>query len=91
MKKVIILLFPICLFSQQKLTLEEIWGKFAFQSKSTSGFNVLRNGNTYSEIYTGSDGVSMIGEFDLKTGNKIRDIVNGNDVKFNGSLFSALL
>lgn len=86
MKKwILILLFvPVLGWAQQKLTLDEIWGKYAFFPKSASGFNVLKNGLNYVEVKDGSDGVATLSEYDLKTGKKIKDIVSGNDVKFNG-------
>jgi len=70
--------------AQPKLNLEDIWAKAAFASKSNSGFNVLNNGLTYVTVGVDpNSGTLTLSEFELKTGNKIKDLVNGNDVKFN--------
>ncbi len=85
MKRLIILLavFPAIYFSQQKLTLDEIWGKFAFSAKRAEGFNVRNNGLNYVDIEE-SAGVNSLWEYELKTSKKIKELVNGNDPKFNG-------
>ncbi|MCC6369524.1 MAG: S9 family peptidase [Bacteroidia bacterium] len=85
MKKLILLycLAPLLIFSQQNINLDNIWGKYIFGAKSTQGFNVLKNGLNYVEVTEAADGVALLSEFELKSGKKIRDIVNGNDTKFN--------
>ena len=80
---VLILIFPFILYSQQKLTLEEIWGKYAFSAKSTDGFNVLNNGLNYADVTELSAGVMALCEYELKTGKKIREIANGSNIIFN--------
>jgi len=86
MKRLFVFVLCAALYSnaQQKLTVEEIWGKFAFSSRSAQGFNVLKNGVNYADLAEAADGVVTLSEFELTTGKKIRDIVNGNDVKFDG-------
>lgn len=74
--------------AQQTLTLDEIWGKYAFSAKFAQGFNVLNNGTSYVEVKEAADGVSTLMEFELQTGNKMKDLVNGNDVKFKNRLLS---
>jgi len=69
--------------AQQTISLEDIWGKYSFSAKSVQGFNVLNNGTSYVEVKDAADGVATLVEFDLKTGNKIKDLVSGNDLKFN--------
>lgn len=80
---VLILIFPFILYSQQKLTLEEIWGKYAFSAKATDGFNVLNNGLNYADVTELSAGVMALCEYELKTGKKIREIANGSNIIFN--------
>jgi dipeptidyl-peptidase-4 len=87
MKRLIILLFlfPFIFVAQTKITLEDIWSKGTFSPKGAQGFNVLKNGMNYVEIKDAStDGVLVLSEFELKSGKKIKDLVNGNDLKFNG-------
>lgn len=86
MKKTLFLalVLPFIGLSQQKLTLDEIWGKYVFSSKSTEGFNVLKNGVNYAAVEVGKNGAASLGEYELKSGNKIREIANGKDVQWNG-------
>ena len=85
MKQLIYLfiLLPILAVSQTKITIEDVWSKGTFSPKGAQGFNVLKNGVNYVEIKDATtDGVLVLSEFELKSGKKIRDLVNGNDVKF---------
>jgi dipeptidyl-peptidase-4 len=84
MKKFILVLFilPLTFFSQQKLTLEDIWAKGIFSAKYAQGFNVMNDGVNYVDIESyGSQ--TNLSQFDLKTGKKIKELVKGEDVKFN--------
>ncbi len=84
MKKFILVLFilPLTFFSQQKLTLEDIWAKGIFYAKYAQGFNVMNDGVNYVDIESyGSQ--TNLSQFDLKTGKKIKELVKGEDVKFN--------
>ena len=84
MKKFILVLFilPFTFFSQQKLTLEDIWAKGIFSAKYAQGFNVMNDGVNYVDIESyGSQ--TNLSQFDLKTGKKIKELVKGEDVKFN--------
>ena len=84
MKKFILVLFilPFTFFSQQKLTLEDIWAKGIFYAKYAQGFNVMNDGVNYVDIESyGSQ--TNLSQFDLKTGKKIKELVKGEDVKFN--------
>ena len=84
MKKFILVLFilPLTFFSQQKLTLEDIWAKGIFSAKYAQGFNVMNDGVNYVDIESyGSQ--TNLSQFDLKAGKKIKVLVKGEDVKFN--------
>ena len=84
MKRIFLLLvaIPVLSYSQQKLTLDEIWGKFAFSAKTAGGFNVLNNGLNYVNIEETSKSVNLC-EYELKTGKKLKELVIGTEVTFN--------
>lgn len=86
MKKIalLFLIIPTFIFAQQKITLEDIWSKGAFYPKSTQGFNVMNDGLNYSDIEQTAEGVASLCKYELKTGKKIKEIVNGNDIKIAG-------
>ncbi len=85
MKKLafLLLLIPVLSFSQKKLTLEDIWASGKFYAKHAAGFNVMNDGVNYVDIVN-TNGQLVLSQFDLKTGNKIKDLVNAADIKFNG-------
>ncbi|MBL7919578.1 MAG: S9 family peptidase [Bacteroidia bacterium] len=85
MKKLafLLLLIPVLSFSQKKLTLEDIWASGKFFAKHAAGFNVMNDGVNYVDIIN-TNGQLVLSQFDLKTGNKIKDLVNAADIKFNG-------
>jgi len=77
------LIIPAFIFSQQKLTLEDIWVKGTFSSKSAQGFNVLKDGLNYVDIDVNKDdGSEGIYKFELKSQKRTTLLVSGNDVKF---------
>lgn len=80
-KKIIVLLFllPSLFFAQQKITPEDIWSKGTFAAKSAQGFNVLKDGLNYAAIEE-----SNLCKYELKSGKKLVEIVNGSDLMFNG-------
>ncbi len=84
MKKVVFILIalPVLIFSQQKITLEDIWANNIFQAQYAAGFNVMNDGLNYVDIIE-TNGQSTLSQFELKTGNKIKDLVRSEDVKFN--------
>lgn len=88
MKKLIaaLVVFPFVFFSQKTITLEDIWSKGTFASKSTRSFYMLNNGLNYTELEEQPDGSFGISEFELKTGTKLRVMVSSSDVVFNGKL-----
>jgi dipeptidyl-peptidase 4 len=80
----LLLFIPAALLSQQKLTLEEIWGRYAFFPKSAQGFNVLQDGQNYIDMDQSSDGVAVLSKYDLKSGKKQSDIMSSADAKLGG-------
>lgn len=84
MKKLVFILIsiPVLVFSQQKLTLENIWASGMFYAKHAESFNVMNDGVNYVDI-VGQAGEFTLSQFDLKTGNKIKDLVKASDLKFN--------
>jgi dipeptidyl-peptidase 4 len=79
----LILIIPILSFSQQKITLEDIWAKGAFASKSAQGFNVLKDGSSYVDIAINEkDGTEGIYLFNLKTQKKIKQLVAASELKY---------
>jgi hypothetical protein len=86
MKKIIGLLFilPLFVLSQQKVTLEDIWVKGTFASKAAQGFNVLKDGLSYVDVESPVGVSPVLAMYELKTAKKIKEIVNGGDLKYNG-------
>ena len=84
MKKLVfvLLLIPVLSFSQKKITLEDIWVNGKFFAKHAAGFNVMNDGVNYVDIVN-SNGQLILSQFDLKTGNKVKDLVSAADIKFN--------
>ncbi len=68
--------------AQQRVTLEDIWVKYAFVGKSTQGFNAMSDGLHYTDIEE-ADGYNVISKYQIKTGKKVADLVNSKDVKYN--------
>ncbi len=84
MKKLILLiaLIPTLFFAQQKITLEDIWVKKAFYPKSAEGFNVMNDGLHYVDIEQIA-GQNVLCQYEIKSGKKIKELVNASDIKFN--------
>ena len=85
MKKLILFLFiaPFIAVGQQKLTVEDIWGKYIFRSASATGFNVLRDGLTYVERGENQAGDVLLLKYDLKTGKPIGEMAR-DDISYDG-------
>lgn len=83
MKKIIVLflIFPALIYAQEKITLEDIWIKYAFYPKSSQGFNVMNDGIHYADV--ANETGSLI-QFDLLSGSKTKELVKGSDLLFNG-------
>jgi dipeptidyl-peptidase 4 len=75
------LLLPVLIVAQQKITLEDIWSKGTFAAKNATGFNVMKDGQTYAQVDVSADGVSSLVQYDLRSQKKIKELVNGNDLK----------
>lgn len=84
MKRLIlfILLVPIVFLAQQKITLEDIWVKYAFYPKSAEGFNVMNDGLHYVDIEQ-IGGQNTLCQYEIKSGKKIKELVKAEDIKFN--------
>ncbi len=88
MKKILLatfLFFSTLNHSQNKITLQDIWVNYTFYPKSAAGFNVLNDGLNYVDVETVA-GVNTLCQYELKSGKKIKELVNGNDLKL-GSKF----
>jgi len=83
MKKLffVFIISAITLPAQQKITLEDLWVKYAFVGKGPQGFNALNDGLHYTEIDE-ADGYYVISKFSIKTGKKVGEIANSKDVKY---------
>lgn len=76
----VLFLFSVQLLSaQQKITLENIYLDNVFTSKSIPGFNVMKNGISFSKIERKGD-QSVVSIYDLKSG-KHQKILYTNPVK----------
>lgn len=87
MKKVILtlLVLPALVYAQQRLNLEEIWGKYSFYPKSAQGFNVLKDGQSYVDIATDKkDGSENLYSYELKSQKQSGLLVKGSDVTIDG-------
>jgi len=85
MKKIIAVFVVICSLAvnaQTRITLEDIWVKYAFAAKGAQGFNTMKDGLHYTDI-TEVDGYNVISKFLIKNSTKVSDLVNSKDVKFN--------
>ena len=71
MQKVIlfILFIPTLFLGQQKITLEDIWVKYAFLPKSAEGFNVMNDGLHYVDIEELA-GQKVLCQYEIKSGKK---------------------
>lgn len=87
MKKLFFMLLaaPALIFAQQRLALEDIWAKGTFSSKSAQGFNVLKDGQSYVDIASETEGgVPNLFKYDLKTQKQTALLVKGSDIMFEG-------
>jgi len=84
MKKIVSLLIltAASLFSQQKLSLQEIWGSGKFYAKQAESFNVLNDGLHYADIEE-VESKLVLSQFELKSGKKIKELVKSEDITFN--------
>jgi dipeptidyl-peptidase 4 len=73
----------ISIIAQKQISVEDIFTKKAFASKTASGFKALKNGIHYTNIVKDSTGLFLV-KFDLKTGTKLETILNAKDIKIDG-------
>ncbi len=66
--------------AQNRITVEDIWSKYAFYPQAAGGFNVMKDGMHYTDLETDGNFQNLV-KYDLKTGKKIATLVNGADVK----------
>ncbi len=66
---------------QKEITLEDIWGG-TFRTQRLDALKSLNNGKEYSVLnYDRSEKVSTVDVYDYKNGEKVRTLVNSNDLK----------
>lgn len=66
---------------QKEITLEDIWGG-TFRTQRLDALKSLNNGKEYSVLnYNKSEKVSTVDVYDYKSGEKVRTLVNSNDLK----------
>lgn len=84
MRKIIsLLLLPLFIAAQQKITLEDIWSKYSFYPRTPKSFNMMKDGESYvDEGAEEKDGVVGLVRYDLKSGKKLGMLVRGDEVKF---------
>ncbi len=74
-------------FTQEKITLEDIWTKFTFYTRTVPGFNFKNDGRHFTRLEN-----NAILEYDLTTGEMVREIINGGTLKgqadFTGNISS---
>lgn len=90
MKNFLLLLISIITFpssAQKQITLEDIWAKGTFQTKSVPGFNFLKNGKEFTKSEK-----NIITKYDISNGDKTSTILDATTLKgkagFSGSLDS---
>jgi dipeptidyl-peptidase-4 len=73
--------------AQQKITLEDIWEKYTFYTRSVPGFNFLNDGKHYTRLEDGK-----INKYDLTTGQFVETILDesslGEQASFGGKISS---
>ncbi|MEQ9262267.1 MAG: S9 family peptidase [Owenweeksia sp.] len=85
MKKLVLthalLFLSISLFSQaKKVTLEDVWLRYSFYAKGTSGLMSMKDGLHYTAL-TNSDGGPTIEKFSYKTGESVGFIISTKVIK----------
>ena len=84
MKKVflfIVLGLALTISAQKKITLEDVWHKGTFRPSYIGGFNVMNDGLHYSDVEE-KDGKKSICKYEMKSGNKIAELINASDLKY---------
>lgn len=78
-----LLLQGFAAFAQKSdITLEDIFVKRTFGVRGGGGFNVMQNGEEYTELSV-KEGQWSIDKYGLKSGNKTATVISGTDLKTN--------
>jgi dipeptidyl-peptidase-4 len=81
----LILAFSITISAQKAITIDDIFAKYAFRTKSVPGFNFMKDGKHYSELKDES-----IRKMDITSGSLTETIFNAKDfdgkADFKGSI-----
>lgn len=92
----ILISFQLTTFAQgKKVTLEDVWKRFAFAPQSTTGLNSMNDGIHYSAL-TKADSGPTIEKFSYQTGESVSNIISqkiiqektGKSINFQGYEFS---
>ncbi len=71
-----------CYYAQKNITVEDLWGKYAFMPKAAAGFNVMNDGMHYTDIEADGDFNNIV-KYNLRSGKKTSVLVKGSTVKVN--------
>jgi dipeptidyl-peptidase-4 len=74
---VLVFLFSFGIHAQKPITIDDIFAKYSYRTKSVSGFNFMNDGRHYSALKEGA-----IKKFDITTGGLSETIFDGQ--KFKG-------
>lgn len=78
---------PLLSYSQDSITVEDIWGRYAYLAKRVPGFNFMNDGKHYSRLEK-----NVIKKYDLTSGKYVSDLVDGSKLKgaadFDGEIDS---
>lgn len=80
-KFLVLFCFPLLQFAQSALSLEDIWGKFAYRAAAPSDVHILKNGLHYTRIEEDASGDAQMVVYDIKTDTRIQVLLSGNAVK----------
>jgi dipeptidyl-peptidase-4 len=80
---ILLLAITSALNAQKNISVEDIFNKKIFNTKSSSGFKAMKNGIHYTDILIDSSGKSLV-KYDLKSGTKISIIVKDNEMLLAG-------
>lgn len=78
-------LFITPVYSQTKITLEDIWGSRKFSPNLVYGLRSMQDGLHYTKSEAGEDATDIV-KYDYATGRKASIIVVGEDVMYNGEV-----
>ena len=73
---VLVFLFTFALHAQKPITIDDIYAKFEFRTKSVPGFNFMKDGRHYSARRDGD-----IKKFDITTGSLVETIFDAKEHK----------